>query len=890
MQRRFWTAALAVSALVASGLTAGSLPARADDHSLGRMGDHIRLARADTSGTVLKDRWLVEVGGPTVTDGGTAASVTARQDAVVKAAATAGVAVRPSHRYATTLNAIAVTMTAQQAATMATVPGVTGIHPVLEVAAPTTTGSRPAEDQGAAMSGAAIVRDDLRHDGRGIKVGIIDTGVDIDHPDLGGSGTHGATRFPTSRIRYGQDFVGDAFDASVPGSVPVPDAVPDDCAGHGTHVAGIVGADGNPATGGVKGIAPKVTLGAYRIFGCQGTTTTELIIAALDRAASDGMGGFNVSLGGELLSWPDYPTAKVTDAMARRGIAVTAAAGNEAAAGIFGVKAPGVGHHTISVASYENTAVTTRSLLVGADALKVGYLAADGAALPPTEGSLGLVAAGETGTAAGQGCVAPATAYPSRTAVLIERGGCAFRDKALLAQAAGAAAVVLYNTAPGTIDVGVDGDPAVTIPVVMTSQEMGQAVRSRIAAGDGILTWSNGTVSSPSITAGQVTSTSSYGLAADLTLKPDLGAPGGNIWSTYPLEKGAHASLSGTSMAAPHVAGSIALMMRARPALRGRPAQVPTLLQNTARHDAPWALDPASGLVEPVLRQGAGLVQVDRALLSSQSVSPAKISLGDDQSAAHTTVLTFTNTTRRPVVYTLRNQSSIGALGTSNPDFHLMDANVTMPTRVVVPPRGSRKVPVRITAPTDAPQAYLYGGWIEATSPTASTLSVPYVGMAGDHQRVPVLSAPGSALPCLGSTGQGDDLGPTCLDEPTGRTYSMTPGDQPTIVYGIEYPAEQITIRVFRATADGRKGALVGTFLDQTHVPRMVGQSAIAWDGSATTPGRRPRPARVGAGSYILEMAALRPLGRANVPADWERWTSPAFTVTFAGTTSGPGR
>ena len=142
----------------------------------------------------------------------------------------------------------------------------------------------------------------------------------------------------------------------------------------------------------------------------------------------------------------------------------------------------------------------------------------------------------------------------------------------------------------------------------------------------------------------------------------------------------------------------------------------------------------------------------------------------------------------------------------------------------------------------------------------------------------------------LSATGQGDDLGPTCLDEPTGRTYSMAPGDQPTIVYGIEYPAEQITIRVFRATADGRKGALVGTFLDQTHVPRMVGQSAIAWDGSATTPGRRPRPARVGAGSYILEMAALRPLGRANVPADWERWTSPAFTVTFAGTTSGPGR
>src|SRR5690606_41353272 len=66
--------------------------------------------------------------------------------------------------------------------------------------------------------------------------------------------------------------------------VPHPDADPDDCEGHGTHVAGIVGASGDPAEGGVRGVAPDAEIGAYRVFGCDGSTTADIMLAAMERS------------------------------------------------------------------------------------------------------------------------------------------------------------------------------------------------------------------------------------------------------------------------------------------------------------------------------------------------------------------------------------------------------------------------------------------------------------------------------------------------------------------------------------------------------------------------------------------------------------------------------
>ncbi|GAA1392064.1 S8 family serine peptidase [Luteococcus peritonei] len=886
MQHRTWLSTLAVSTLALSCLSTVPAQARPTD-GLGRLSDYIKLAENDTTGSIVTNRWLVRFAGAPVVEGGSQAAIARQQKTLIAAAGRHGVRIKGHRSYSRTFNGIAVTLDTKQVTALAQLPGVTGVYPVVEVARPAEKGSRPEVNHAAGMTGAAIVRDDLGYDGTGIKVGVIDSGIDIDHPDLGGQGTDGATAFPTQRVKWGYDFVGDDYDSEDPKAVAVPDPVPDDCGGHGSHVAGIIGADGDPAKGGVEGVAPGVSFGAYRVFGCEGSTSSEVIVAAMERAQADGMDVVNMSLGATMMTWPDYPTATAADALSRAGTVVVTSAGNAGEDGAFSGGAPGIGRGAISVASVDNVKNTLRAFEVQGTGQKVGYLPATGSPLPTAQTSYPLVALGAPGTPEAQGCEpyteAQKALFAQGAAALVQRGSCTFYQKALNAQQAGAKAVVLYNNSPVSVNPTVEGDPAITIPVVMISQADGVQIHKDLATGSTIR-FVDETVSQDSPTAGQISAFSSWGLAADLSLKPDVAAPGGNIWSTYPLESGRYASMSGTSMAAPHVAGTVAQLLQARPALKGRPEAVRRLLQNTATTELPWAFDPDSGLDEMVIRQGAGLVQIDRAIATQQQVSPSRISLGDDQSRSHTTTLTFRNEGKRPVVYTLANKTSIGTLGTSDPEFDLLDAQVSMPQRVVVPPRGSKDVKVTITAPADAPANYIYGGWIVASTATGTDLSVPYVGMAGDYQRVSVLTAPGSEAPCLGEK-VGTKL--VCLAEQEHQSYSMAEGEQPVVIFRVEYPVEQLKVNVYSAQADGTKGRLLGTAFQMEHNGREVGDVGLAWDGTYMTTGKSPYLARASAGSYVLEVTALRPLGKASVAADWETWTSPAFQATFTAPTKG---
>ena len=126
-----------------------------------------------------------------------------------------------------------------------------------------------------AMTGADAAQERLGLSGKGVRVAVIDTGLDYDHPDLGGCFGTGC------RVEKGYDLVGDASspDPASPdfNPTPTPDPFPDDCEGHGTHVSGIIGANGT-----ITGVAPGVTFHAYRVFGCAGSTTTDIIVEALN--------------------------------------------------------------------------------------------------------------------------------------------------------------------------------------------------------------------------------------------------------------------------------------------------------------------------------------------------------------------------------------------------------------------------------------------------------------------------------------------------------------------------------------------------------------------------------------------------------------------------------
>ncbi|MGA4507003.1 S8 family serine peptidase [Propionibacteriaceae bacterium G1746] len=856
-------AGVAAVSLVCTGLA--QLPASADA-DLGRLSDYVTTVKKQAGTAAVPNKWFVQVSGAPTDDGGSAAQAKSTQDTVLKNARSRGLKVEVTRSFTTSFNGMTVTTSDSSVAELLAIPGVEKVFPVVEVKRPVinaTSSATPDMASAINMTGASIAQNELGLSGKNIKIGIIDTGIDIDHPDLGGNGTPGSTPFPTTKVAYGYDFVGDDYNAEIPGSRPVPDNNPDDCEGHGTHVAGIAAADGNPSAEGVRGVAPKATLGAYRVFGCEGSADTDVILAALERAGQDKMDVVNMSLGDSFMSWPQYPTAQATDRLSKKGTIVVASAGNEGTNGLFSGGAPGVAKTAIGVASFDNASIRLNSFTTSLGT-SIGYVPASGAPLPPTSGTL------KVAVAPTNGCVAngPLPAVGPGTVYLIQRGGCTFHEKALAGQTAGADAVILYNNVAGMISPTVAGTPAITIPVGMITQADGEALAAAAAAGEVTITWTPGTVQTPDPQGGLLSSFSSWGLAADLDLKPDLGAPGGNIWSTVPVEQNSYGAKSGTSMSAPHVAGAVALLLEARPDLKGKALAVRELLQNTSK-PADFSFAPGAGYLDMVARQGAGMIDIARAATTKQSVTPGKIALGEGGKKAKTTTLEIKNTGTTDVTYAISNVDGVGAFGPSDPTFFDSPNNVSAPASVVVRAGKTAKVKVTISAPADAPDGYIYGGWVVLTGSNGETLRVPYAGMAGDYQALnPLQDSFGLGFPWLARL-DGGDLSPV-----DGGNFTMQGDDVPFLIFHVEYPVTDLQVFAYKVNADGSKTQLSSKpVLSTGYAGRDDLFTALAWDGTYS---QGKNVLNAPAGTYVLELRAIKALGG---PNDVQTWTSPSFTI-----------
>ncbi|MEE6283230.1 S8 family serine peptidase [Georgenia sp. MJ170] len=840
--------------------------------------------------------WFVELAPRPTTRGGSTATIQQAQRDFVAEAQSAGAELDVRQTFSTLWSGLSATMDEDAVEIVSDLPQVRAVYPVLPVQAPDRPANVPELVSALSMTGADVAQSELGFDGEGIRVGVIDTGVDYDHPDLGGSGVDGETGFPTEKVVAGWDFVGDDYNADPESAgyqpVPMPDPDPDDCNGHGTHVAGIVGAQGDVLAGGVRGAAPGVELGAYRVFGCDGSTEADIMVAAMERALADGMDVVNQSIGSAFASWPQYPTAVASDNLVDAGVVMVASIGNSGVEGTWSAGAPGVGEDVIGVASYDNVSVTATLLEI--DGEQHPFIPATGAPEPPTEGSLPLVRLGEPGSAEARVCV-PIEADLTGQAVLVERGAHAdhpdcdasFYAKSLAAQQAGAAAVLLYNNVPGLFSATVEGAEEITIPVAGLSQESGLAADAAVLDGGATLTWTDEVGSMPNPTGGLISSFSSYGLGADLSLKPDIGAPGGNIYSTYPLEKGEFATVSGTSMAAPHVAGAVALLLQARPDVEAH--DVRDLLLNSA-DPAVWSLNPDLGLIEPVHRQGAGMLDIDDTILATTSVSPGKLSLGESEAGPVTRTLTVTNNGEDTVTYEL---SSIDAVATAgdpdNPGFFGGESDVVMPDLVIVPAGESASFQVSI-APVGLEQAQ-YGGYIVLTpDDDGQQLSVPFAGFAGDYQALPLLADLGDLeLPALVELLECDRLievdcvaGADWDVAGDGASFTMADGDVPTVLLHLEHPAASLTFNVFEAMPAGAQPGAVAQNQAVARYEQYVGRdsadfSAWTWDGtrSTTDGGRSPVPD----GRYVLEVRALSALGDPDNPAHVESWSTQVFTI-----------
>lgn len=881
-------AALALSTLVP--LSAASADEVAD---LGTASDYGASAgatglQAESSPT---GAWFVQTGGTPTVQGGSPSANTRSADAAVAEAEDLGLDVEVRQTYAQLWTGFSAEMSDRDAAVLAEADSVQAVFPVMTVNLPPDTASAETPDMvsALAMTGADIAQSELGYTGEGIRVGILDTGVDYDHPDLGGSGE--GTSFPTARVTHGHDFVGDDYNAD-PASPdyqpePQPDADPDDCYGHGTHVAGIVGANGDPAQDEVRGVAPGVTFGAYRVFGCGGSTDTDIMLAAMEMALADGMDVLNMSVGAGFASWPQYPTAVASDNLTDAGMVVVASIGNDGELGTWSAGAPGVSDSAIGVASYDNTSFTTNVFTTSPDDAAYPYTTGSGSPVIPTSGGapLAVPASGEE-----EAC-APLTGDFADQIVVVSRGTCAFYDKAVNVQEAGAAGIVLANNEPGLINPTVEGEIPITIPVAAVSLESGTAITAAIAAGEATdLVWTEELSSEPSPTGGLISSFSSYGMTADLKLKPDLGAPGGQIWSTIPLENGEYGSMSGTSMSSPHVAGAAALMLEARDVT---PAQVKDLMRNTA-DPALWALSPDYGVLGPAFRQGAGMLDIDDAILAATSVTPSALSLGESEAGPATETLTVSNSGDQAVTYTVSYEDAVATGGDpDNPSFFSAPSTVDAPETVSVGAGQSASFDVTISPNADLELAQ-YGGYVVLTPDEGEPVRIPYAGFAGDYQSLPLMTDIGNGLPTLGSLAEcerfiGVDcvMGGTYNLAPEGTTYTMTDGDVPTMLVHLEHPAQSLQMTVY-ASDDGERGGQFGptaTFLEEEFLGRHPGDASFqpyTWDGrldSGYQHGERTTDWRVPDGDYLVEISAVSALGDAASADESQTVYTAEFTI-----------
>ncbi|HEV7357888.1 MAG TPA: S8 family serine peptidase [Steroidobacteraceae bacterium] len=457
-----------------------------------------------------------------------------------------------------------------------------------------------------AWSGADGVR------GEGVKVAIIDTGIDYTHANFGGPGTVAAyqaalatdtlpadpTMFgPTApKVKGGIDLVGDAYNANGTGDalVPHPDPNPLDCNSHGSHVAGTAAGLGVLSNGSTyqgpydqttdinnqftigPGVAPRADIYSIRVFGCAGSTN--VVVDAIEWAVDNDMDVVNMSLGSDF-GPGDTADAKAADDAVKGGVVIVSAAGN-AGDILYSIGSPGSGVKGIAVAAsareaFDRTAILGLPALPvpGPAAMNITALNANNATWSSPE-TLSVVVLRNTDGTVSLGCD-PAEyvhANVQGKIAVVQRGVCARVARAIFGQQAGAAAVVMINNAASLPqfegEITVDPDNGlqfrVTIPffgvkgLASTPGSDGFALVQR----DGMaINLTEGTA----IQTGMASFSSTGPRSPDSRLKPDITAPGTAIVSTG-MGTGNQALIdSGTSMATPHITGTAALAIQAHP-------------------------------------------------------------------------------------------------------------------------------------------------------------------------------------------------------------------------------------------------------------------------------------------------------------------------------------
>ena len=429
--------------------------------------------------------------------------------------------------------------------------------------------------------GTEIPREDMI-DGTGIKIAVIDTGVDFNHPDLFGWGQDG-------KVIGGYNFIQE-------GQPPI------DTNGHGTQVAGVIAADGQ-----IVGIAPKAKILAYKVSEDGEGVSSDLIIKAIEKAIEDGADIINISLG---VNKTNTKIERAVNYALEKEIFVVAAAGNDGPE-LGTIGSPGRNFGSVTVgATYNNL---TSSLVATLEVNEKPYTVIPMVGSTKIEEPItGKVIFGKYGKNEELKEI-----NLKDSIVIVERGSDVegellyFSIKEKNAAIAGAKALIVYNNKPGIflgelIHEFIDSGYKPQIPVVSIDRKEGLEIRE-------IIKDNNKATMNLFYNPDFVAHFSSRGPVSPFYIKPEIVAPGAYINTTQ--NNAGYNFTSGTSYAAPHVSGAAALLLQKNPSLHHH--EIKSLLLTTAK-----TVSDAYGQEFSIQETGAGRLDIENAYNAKLIIMP----------------------------------------------------------------------------------------------------------------------------------------------------------------------------------------------------------------------------------------------------------------------------
>ena len=715
--------------------------------------------------------------------------INAAQSALVAQIATSGVRVTELARLTNAVNGVALRVKAGDIEALRALAGVESVRLInnykldLSETVP-YIGAKAVQDSGVT--------------GAGVRVAVLDSGIDYTHKNLGGDGTAAAyaaaygtattdakntTRdglFPTAKVVDGFDFVGETWGVDAAGDdigVRTEDPDPIDCGnpaitdvcdgGHGTHVGDIIA--GASADHTHVGVAPGASLLAVKVCSaistaCNGVALLKAVDFALDPNGdgdlSDAVDVINLSLGSSYGMKQDDLSFALAQAV-RLGVVVVASAGNSADRPYI-VGSPSSQPEVLSVAQTSVPSAKTFPLVLTIAGVQTTISNTNTVDWAP-------LGAGFTGdvVALGRGCPAAELgtddAYlgnPAGKVALIDRGACSISSKVDRAARAGAIAVILANNADGDPPTFSLGTGTQFVPVIVITRGTGLTIKTALATGPVTATVS----SAVSIAlVGSVVASSSRGPSYSYNaIKPEIGAPGASVSAEAGTFTG-ETAFGGTSGAAPMVSGAAALLLSARPKLS--PRDVKALLVTTA--DANIVTNPATepGVLAPITRIGGGEVRVNRAV-ASKTAAWASNDQNPALSFGYRSVSADMKLSKRIVV---RNYSNKRRTYTITPSFRYADdaasgaITPSAPDTITVGPNASKTFELELSInAAKLPEWSMSGGDVSGFGPGLQAVEFDgYLDIAeGDDKiHLPWQVLPASRGRAFGGVAQGASEG-----------------------------------------------------------------------------------------------------------------------------------